>query len=114
MNLPQEVPDCQIPPLILITFIENAFKHGISYQHDSFIDILVDIHHNRLRFMCSNSKADKPNEEKGGVGLQNVRQQLNLLYDNDYELHIQDEADIYNVELTIPLTPNTYDTLPRY
>ena len=71
------------------------------------IDILVDIHHNRLRFMCSNSKADKPNEEKGGVGLQNVRQQLNLLYDNDYELHIQDEADIYNVELTIPLTPNT-------
>ena len=114
VNLPQEVPDCQIPPLILITFIENAFKHGISYQHDSFIDILVDIHHNRLRFMCSNSKADKPNEEKGGVGLQNVRQQLNLLYDNDYELHIQDEADIYNVELTIPLTPNTYDTLPRY
>ena len=43
VNLPQEVPDRQIPPLMLITFIENAFKHGISYQHDSFIDILIDI-----------------------------------------------------------------------
>ena len=103
LNLPQEVPDKQIPPLVLITFIENAFKHGISYQHESFIDILVDIEHGRLRFMCSNSKADKPNEEKGGVGLQNVKQRLNLLYDNNYTLNIQDEADVYNVELTIPL-----------
>jgi hypothetical protein len=72
VNLPQEVPDNQIPPLMLITFIENAFKHGISYQHNSFIDIQVDIDKSNLRFLCSNSKADKPNEEKGGVGLQNV------------------------------------------
>ena len=103
LNLPNKLGNKQIPPLILITFIENAFKHGISYQHDSFIDILVDINHNRLRFMCCNSKAEKPNEEKGGVGLQNVKQRLNLLYDNNYTLNIQDEADVYNVELTIPL-----------
>ena len=107
VDLPQEVPDKQIPPLILITFIENAFKHGISYQHESFIDVKVSIEHERLRFLCRNSKADKPNEEKGGVGLQNVKQRLNLLYDNNYTLNIQDEADVYNVELTIPLTPNT-------
>lgn len=104
VELPKELDDSQIPPLILITFIENAFKHGISYQHESFIDILVDIEQGRLRFMCSNSKAVKPNEEKGGVGLQNVKQRLNLLYDNNYTLNIQDEADVYNVELTIPLT----------
>lgn len=57
-----------------------------------------------LRFSCRNSKADKPNEEKGGVGLANVKQRLNLIYGTNYTLNIQDEPDIYNVELEIPLT----------
>ena len=103
MELPTQVPDKQIPPLMLITFIENAFKHGISYQHESFIDVKAEIKREQLCFQCRNSKADKPNEEKGGVGLQNVKQRLNLLYDNNYTLNIKDEADVYNVELTIPL-----------
>ena len=104
MELPIQVPDKQIPPLMLITFIENAFKHGISYQHESFIDIKAEVKDNQLQFNCRNSKAEKPNEEKGGIGLTNVRQRLHLLYDNRYKLHIQDETDIYNVQLTIPLT----------
>ena len=109
IDLPAEVPDKQIPPLMLITFIENAFKHGISYQHESFIDVRVTLSDpsapaSRLSFTCSNSKADKPNEEKGGVGLKNVKQRLNLLYDNNYTLNIKDETAVYNVELTIPLT----------
>ena len=107
VDLPAEAPDKQIPPLMLITFIENAFKHGISYQHDSFIDVKVEIKHEQLCFQCRNSKADKPNEEKGGVGLQNVKQRLNLLYDNNYTLNIEDEADVYIVELTIPLNGNS-------
>ena len=104
VDLPAETPDKLVPPLMLITFIENAFKHGISYQHESFIDVKVGIEHERLRFQCRNSKADKPNQEKGGVGLANVKQRLHLLYDNNFTLNIQDEPDIYNVELTIPLT----------
>jgi len=104
VDLPTEAPDKLVPPLMLITFIENAFKHGISYQHESFIDVKVGIEHERLRFQCRNSKADKPNQEKGGVGLANVKQRLHLLYDNNFTLNIQDEPDIYNVELTIPLT----------
>jgi len=103
VDLPPEVPDRQIPPLMLITFIENAFKHGISYQHASFIDIKVGIEHERLRFLCRNSKADKPNPEKGGVGLQNVKQRLNLLYDKNFTLNIQDNPDTYQVELSIPI-----------
>ena len=102
VELPQEAPDKQILPLMLITFIENAFKHGISYQHESFIDVKVAVN-DKLHFTCRNSKADKPNEEKGGVGLKNVKQRLNLLYDNNYTLNIQDEPDVYHVELTIPL-----------
>ena len=103
VDLPPDVPDATVPPLMLISFIENAFKHGISYQHPSFVDIRVAIEDGRLHFHCSNSKADKPNEEKGGVGLANVKQRLNLLYDNNYTLNIKDEADAYNVELDIPL-----------
>ena len=57
-----------------------------------------------LYFECHNSKADKPNEENGGVGLANVKQRLNLIYGENYTLNIQDEPDIYNVELEIPLT----------
>ena len=104
MELPTQVPDKQIPPLMLITFIENAFKHGISYQHESFIDVKAEIEGDQLHFSCRNSKAEKANEEKGGVGLVNVRQRLHLLYDNNYTLKIQDNPDIYNVQLTIPLT----------
>jgi hypothetical protein len=103
VELPQEVPERQIPPLMLITFIENAFKHGISYQHESFIDIKVEISE-KLLFTCRNSKAEMPNQEKGGVGLQNVTKRLNLLYGNNYTLNIQDAADVYNVKLEIPLT----------
>ena len=104
VNLPQQAPDRLIPPLMLITFLENAFKHGISYQHPSFIDIMVDVQDDRLHFTCNNSKAEKSNQEKGGVGLTNVRQRLKLLYDNNYTLHIQDNPDTYQVQLTIPLS----------
>ena len=93
-----------IPPLMLITFIENAFKHGVSYQHASFIEVKAEVQGDTLYFSCRNSKAEKSNEEKGGVGLANVKQRLKLLYDNDYSLKIQDDSDVYSVQLTIPLS----------
>ena len=106
VDVPDEAPDVTIPPLMLISFIENAFKHGISYQHDSFIDIKLELtsspaHY--LTFKCRNSKAEKPNQEKGGVGLANVKKRLDLLYDKNYTLDIKDEPDIYIVELKLPL-----------
>ena len=103
LDLPQETSDRQIPPLMLITFIENAFKHGISYQHDSFIEMKAEVKDDKLQFVCRNSKSEKSNEEKGGVGLANVRKRLDLLYDNNYTLHIDDTADIYSVGLVVPL-----------
>lgn len=108
LDLPTEVPDKTMPPLMLVSFIENAFKHGVSYQHDSFIEIKVSIDEplpevTHLHFSCRNSKAEHPNQEKGGVGLVNVKKRLDLLYDKNYTLNIKDEADIYTVELIIPL-----------
>jgi hypothetical protein len=113
VELPKELGDSQIPPLILITFIENAFKHGISYQHESFVDIRVAVSQKpearsqKLTFTCRNSKANgqqpKANSQQGGVGLTNVKKRLDLLYDSSYTLNIQDGENVYNVELTIPL-----------
>ena len=103
LTIPSQTPDRQIPPLMLITFIENAFKHGISYQHPSFIEMEVAVKDEHLRFSCRNSKAEKSNQEKGGVGLVNVRQRLNLLYGHRYQLDIHDTPSEYHVELTFPL-----------
>jgi len=103
-ELPPEVPERSVPPLMLIPFVENAFKHGISYRRPSFIDIRVRVEGDRLHFICLNSKAEKPNEEKGGVGLANVRRRLDLLFGSNYTLEIRDEAERYSVELNIPLT----------
>ena len=103
VDLPTEVPDKKIPPLMLISFVENAFKYGVSYQHPSFIYIKVDVGQ-KLTFVCQNSKAEKPNQEKGGMGLQNVRQRLHLLYDDNFTLNIQDNPETYQVELIIPLS----------
>jgi hypothetical protein len=103
IDLPTEVPDCQIPPLMLITFIENAFKHGVSYQHESFIEVRVRVEDGELRFSCRNSLADAPAGEKGGVGLANVRKRLHLLYGGNYTLRIHQGTDAYPVELNIPL-----------
>ena len=103
-ELPEEVPDKSIPPLLLVTFVENAFKHGVSYQQESFIELKAAVEDDRLIFSCRNSKAAKPNEEKGGVGLTNVRKRLDLLFTDDYSLDIHDEADTYTVKLNIPLS----------
>ena len=103
LNLPHEVPDRQIPSLILVTFIENAFKHGVSYQRESFIEMTVEVQDDHLHFTCRNSKADVPNQQKGGVGLANVRKRLDLLYDHNYTLSIHDDPQVYTVDLTLPL-----------
>ena len=109
VDLPAEVPDRQIPPLILVTFIENAFKHGVSYQHESFVEVRVTIEADGLHFTCRNSKRETPltppeGGKKGGIGLANVRKRLNLLFGHDYALRIKDAPGVYTVELVIPLT----------
>ena len=115
IDLPQEVPDRQIPPLILITFIENAFKHGVSYQRPSFIEMQVSVEDDRLHFRCRNSKAEAQpalGKAEGGVGLVNVRKRLNLLFGSNYTLNIQEGADVYCVDLVIPIKLQTPPLTP--
>ena len=103
VDIPQAIPDKDIPPLMMITFVENAFKHGVSYQQHSFIDISIQIVDNQLHFRCRNSKVPQGEDHHGGVGLQNVKQRLQLIYGSTYTLNIKDEAETYTVDLTLPL-----------
>lgn len=102
-DAPSAVPDLLLPPLLLIIFVENAFKHGISYCNDSFINISFRIEGGRLVFKCRNSKNMNRNGEKGGLGLVNVRKRLDLLFAQNYRLDITDGADVYEVTLSLPL-----------
>ena len=106
MSAPSNLPDVMIPPLLLIMFVENAFKHGISYRTESFVYITVDVKDDRLKFVCSNSKQHLTVKEKkgGGMGLVNVRRRLDLLFQDTYTLKIEDRENEYNVSLDLPLT----------
>lgn len=104
---PEVFPQKNIPPLLFISLIENAFKHGVSYREESYVDVALEIRNNEreLRFMCSNSKiAAKPKEnEKGGLGLSNTREQLELIYGDMYKMEINETDNNYTIKLTVPL-----------
>ena len=110
VETPATLPNKEVPPLMFITFVENAFKHGVSYQQESFIDISIketgrqgDRETSCLIFTCANSRIPKEEDNHGGVGLANVKKRLDLIYGNNYTLDIKDEPDVYTVTLTIPL-----------
>lgn len=106
LDVPQNAPDRTVPPLLLITFVENAFKHGVSYQRPSFISIAISTDGGTMRFYCSNSKAPAASgKQQGGVGLVNAKKRLNLIYGNGYTLNIDDGADTFTVNLVIPIKP---------
>lgn len=106
LDVPEVLPDSLLPPLLLVIFVENAFKHGISYRTKSFVEISLQPHGDRLLFSCRNSRQQKPQDEnmKGGVGLSNVRRRLDLLFPGNYTLDIKEQEDTYTVYLDIPLT----------
>ena len=104
---PEEYPDISIPPLLFLPFIENAFKHGISYRKPSFIKIMMKVTEKEIQFECTNSMGGGGEELfRGGpgIGLDNVRKRLALLFPDKHhlEMHISEVA--YDVVLTINLT----------
>lgn len=107
LETPEQMPDVEIPPMIFITFVENAFKHGVSYQQQSFICAKFEIQDSTLCFTCKNSKPrtvqPQTAEKEGGVGLQNALQRLQLIYGNHFALNIDETPETYNIRLEIPL-----------
>lgn len=104
LNLPEALPDKSIPPFIFTSLIENAFKHGVSYLDESFIDIDLIISEKRLLLVVKNSKTEKSQvEEFSGIGIENTRKRLELLYGKDYHLDILDHKNLFTVNLSIPI-----------
>jgi LytS/YehU family sensor histidine kinase len=103
--IPEQYQDIEIPPMLFIFYIENAFKFGASYQQQGYINIVFEIISNELHFNCNNTK--NPNSNKlgdGGLGLKNNENRLNLLFGNNYKLSVSFTEKLYNVSLAIPLS----------
>jgi LytS/YehU family sensor histidine kinase len=98
----------QIAPMLLIPFVENAFKHGISLRESSHINVTLELKERTLYFDVYNSKHQRsendPEQDKSGIGLNNVKQRLQLLYPARHELVIRETAKDFFVHLTIQLT----------
>lgn len=106
LNLPDNPPQTlTLPPLLFLSFMENAFKHGISYKKISCVEISLDVKDGKIHFKCCNTKpevSEKESATDGGVGLANVRRRLELLYGEHHILNIENDADKFSVELIIP------------
>jgi len=107
VDFPTETNTLQIAPLILLPFIENAFKHGVSnYPGIAFVNTKVNLVDNTLVFKIKNSKnpiKQKNNNHSKGIGLQNAKKRLDLIYPYKYILKIEDQKETYSVNLTLEL-----------
>lgn len=90
-----------IIPFVLITIVENAFKHGDLKSAANPIEIALNVRHNTLVFHCRNKKKTGPKELGTGIGLDNIKKRLDHTYGDQYSLHIKDETDYYTTQLTI-------------
>jgi two-component system LytT family sensor kinase len=106
-QIDEQLNNYQITPMLLIPFVENAFKHGISLQHPSHIKVTLQTKGNKLYFDVHNSiyiKSDNdPEKLKSGIGLENVKQRLSLLYPGKHELIIRESAKEFFIHLTLEL-----------
>jgi two-component system LytT family sensor kinase len=108
-NLAEVRSNVHIAPMLLIPFVENAFKHGISFKQKSWISITLECRNDTLYFDVHNSLHPKPAPEldptASGIGLANVRQRLDLLYPEQYELIVRPTVEEFFVHLTLHLQP---------
>jgi len=112
MELKVDLNACQnhlkIAPLLLIPFVENAFKHGISIKEQSKISIGLHTEENTVTFKVSNSinkLRQNRDEDSSGFGLKNVQKRLDLIYPDRSQLDIKEDEDIYSISLSITTTP---------
>jgi two-component system, LytTR family, sensor kinase len=100
-----DLHQCRVMPLLLITFVENAFKHGKLNDANYPLYIRLSTVQRLLSFDVRNRKANWKKEEAHGIGLENVRKRLALVYPQQHELNIQDREEEFIVNLKINLHP---------
>lgn len=100
LNIDQNV---QIPSLLLIHFVENALKHGITNDSEKPVKIKLRTAENQLVFSVENYFKIHENYDESGIGYKNIRQRLNLLFPQKHSLDVMEKDDFYKVELNIPM-----------
>jgi len=100
----------KIAPLILLPFVENSFKHGVSEEIDKcWINLQMHARGNVFSFILSNSRShDAHTYKPGGIGLQNIKKRLKLIYPGSYNMTINEAAEMYSIKLEVQLS-----TLPQ-
>jgi len=103
-----EVINQKIAPLLFIPFLENSFKHGLNHAiSEGFVHIVLFVEDNDIIFHIENSKPDTiplpEHPRSGGIGLVNVRRRLNILYPDHHTLTVEDQPNIYSVDLKLEL-----------
>jgi len=92
--------EIEVPPLLFIPFVENAVKHNP--ENDSYVEIIFRVDQNKLHFECKNPKARLlQNSKEGGIGQENIKKRLELLFEENYKLRLIDERYIYIVVMEI-------------
>jgi two-component system, LytTR family, sensor kinase len=92
----------QIPPLIMMTFVENAFKHGVSNHEPSLITIKINAQANYIHFFVQNKLQPRQRVmERTGIGIENTRKRLQALYPDKHLLEITEAAAAYTVQLIL-------------
>jgi len=107
--VPRKIPDIKIPAMLFISFLENAFKHGVSYQAKSFILFSLELKDKKIICHIKNSKHDNNpelNKKYSGIGMVNIRKNLELLFQDSYSLEVFDRSDEFEVKLILPINDN--------
>lgn len=93
----------RVMPLLVISFLENVFKHGVTTDKEHPIRITVEVQNSRLHFKAQNKKNKLNKDKTGGIGLTNLKRRLELGYPNKHTFNIQDNDDYYSSELFVYL-----------
>ena len=103
--VPEEIPNISIPPVLFINLAENAFKHGVTYDSNSFLRFELKVEKGQIACHSVNSKIKNRADikESFGFGIESLRKRLDLLYANHYTYDIEETNDTYSVHLTIPI-----------
>jgi len=100
-----DIRDNFISPLLMLPFLENAFKHGASEQIEKpWLGVDISVENNILKFKIANSKNEYISHSNNGIGINNVKKRLEFLYPGKYELKINDEGDFFAVSLMVKLS----------
>lgn len=108
-NLDLEIPvvtgNLEIEPLLLVSFIENCFKHGVHDNTEDFIRIKLAVEGNKLHLITENRMEENSSQREiaSGIGLKNVRTRLDLCYPNNYSLTLLEKSNTFRVDLEILL-----------